>query len=1604
MKMRKTCLLAVAWIALALSASEFSPQTGTVAEVERPYRAEICLNGRWKFQPMPLPPGYEWNKGIVPELPLPAPDKWESVPVKVPSPWNVNTWGCGSAVGEGTVRPYDPDSVYYPSYPEAWRHVRMAWLERSFELPGAVDDASRYLLHFEAVAGACRVRVNGRDVGTHFDSYLPFDLDVTTVLRPGTNVVQVGIRDHKLWDRKEPQYPYMAAPYPTGSNTDGLNGIWQDVSLVRVPAVRVRDAFVKACVSSDRLELELTLANARGTAACVTPTVVVSDWQSEVSGDPMRVEEPRWHLGETRLSGKAETVEVPANGETKVTLALSVKGALKLWSPSAPNLSAAVITLAEGNTTLDRKYVRFGWREFTLKGRDLLLNGERIELKGDILHPFGPYAFSTRFVRAWYTMIKEMHGNAVRPHAQIYPRCYLDLADEMGLCVLDEVAVFGSSIRCNFTVPEFWTRWEDHYRGLVFRDRNHPSVFGWSFGNEMFAIFRLNEVPDGPEKTAWYGRIAEIGLKAREWDPTRAWISCDGDADLDGRLPVWSKHYGHHPRDMEAEARGIDKPLMVGENGGTYYARPSDLVRLGGEAAYRDYAGRNEALAVDVYSNYVAMARGRLAYFSASETAWFGLEPLPLGLKDTTRVPRRTDGVFFADVPDGTWGPQVERLPPYVTTFNPGFDQSLPLYRPLTMFTAQQAAQDPRGPQPCRWDRYPPSIARTAPPADVEPGANELVFIADDEDLARVNARFGLALRREARSATQLVRASETDPAVASLTADDLYFAEAGETPASRQIVRHVLCGAPEASVLLLPSNTDWSLFNRCPENAKVSAVVCYEKTAKVEGAALLALPSARGRVFVTTISREQETEKGRGFLRRLCANIGVELTGTEGAGTAVTPKAHDLLLDGPTEDPAAFVRPFTGTSYNGHTFPGPAWPFGAVQPSPDTGWTGWEYCSGYRWDDTSALGFSQNHLNGTGCPDFGDFLIQPFVEGREAADFRGHYVRDAQRAEAGYYAVTYTNFNVRAEVTAGERVAHYRFTYLDGGRAAVLLDTQHGIGWDAEKRVLESVIEDDGATRVWGRQRRAGWVTRATAFALAFDRPYAARRVLPKRAPGERGERIVYTFDLKPGERLGVRIALSGRDAEGARRNLAADPSETFDEARARVRAAWNEALSVLSVTGDAEQKANVYTALYHACLQPNRISDVDEPAQYSTFSCWDTFRAAGPLYTILYPDKAAAFVDSMLAQGRKTGYLPIWTLAGEENQCMIGTHSVPMIVDWFLKSGAMGTSPDWNAAYLQIKETLTRNHAGRTKESWNLYDRYGYYPFDMITGESVSRTMECAYDDWCAAQMAKALGKDEDCAFFAKRAANWKNVFDPTIGFVRGKDSAGRWREPFSPFALGHDELRANDFTEGNSWHYTWHVMQDPEGLVAALGGRERFAEKLASLFEQPEQTAESGFVADATGLIGQYAHGNEPSHHTIYLFQYAGRPDLTARYVREVFDRFYHPRPDGLCGNDDCGQMSAWHVFGAMGFYPLNPCGGEYVIGAPQVEKVTLRCTPTPNTCAAFTIIAKNLTKENRYVKSVTLNGKPLKGFVLRHADILAGGELVFEMTDVPRTDVP
>ena len=707
-----------------------------------------------------------------------------------------------------------------------------------------------------------------------------------------------------------------------------------------------------------------------------------------------------------------------------------------------------------------------------------------------------------------------------------------------------------------------------------------------------------------------------------------------------------------------------------------------------------------------------------------------------------------------------------------------------------------------------------------------------------------------------------------------------------------------------------------------------------------------------------------------------------------------------------PEIDCARYVNPFIGNADNGHTFPGACAPFGMIQASPESGNASWRYCSGFNYEDDEIFGFAQNHLNGTGCPDLGDILMLPFSGNIENHEYKARIDKSRQTARPGYYAVTLPDFGINAEVTATERTAFYRYTYQNDEEANLFIDLQSGLVTSPQgirDRVLFADMQMPDERTIIGHNETNGWVRRHFYYVMIFDKPYKVKEMLPA-WEGETAKRFVLSFDLKRGETLQVKIALSTVSVDGAKASLQKEnPDWDFDKTKGETYQKWNTLLQRVRVEGTDKQKTNFYTSLYHLCVQPNNIADTDgryrgandsvsiSPSgeYYSTLSLWDTYRAAHPLYTILTPERVNGMVNCMLAHHKAYGYLPIWTLWGKENYCMIGNHAIPVIVDAYLK-GFDGF--DKREAYKAIKESSTVSHRN---SDWDVYNKYGYYPFDIMKAESVSKTLESAYDDYCVAQMAKSLDEMGDFEYFMKRSESYKNLFDPETKFMRGKDSKGNWRTPFHPMRLFHAGEVGGDFTEGNSWQYTWHVQQDVEGLIELLGSKEVFANKLDSLFTLEATPEEMGEVLDVTGLIGQYAHGNEPSHHVIYLYNYANRPWKTQELVREVFDRFYLDKPNGLCGNDDCGQMSAWYVFSAMGFYPVNPCGGEYVIGAPQLKEVVIDLPSRKQ----FTIKAINLSKTNKYIKSIMLNGEVLKGGILRHSDIMNGGLLEFTMEDYP-----
>ena len=669
---------------------------------------------------------------------------------------------------------------------------------------------------------------------------------------------------------------------------------------------------------------------------------------------------------------------------------------------------------------------------------------------------------------------------------------------------------------------------------------------------------------------------------------------------------------------------------------------------------------------------------------------------------------------------------------------------------------------------------------------------------------------------------------------------------------------------------------------------------------------------------------------------------------------------------DTPQTDYTQYVDPFIGAADNGHTFPGACRPFGMIQTSPVTGAVGWRYCSEYMYADSIIWGFTQTHLNGTGCMDLGDILVMPFTGERHRTwdAYRSSFSKTSENATPGYYTVTLDQAKVKAELTATTHAALHRYTYEQADSASILIDLQHGPAWNEKQyhsQVNSCEVNWENDSTLTGHVNNKVWVDQDYYFVMQFSRPVIDHFELPM-AEIEKGKRLVASFNIQPGEEVLMKVALSTTGVEGAKANMAAEvPEWDFEGIRTAAKADWNSYLSRIEVEGTDEEKTNFYTSFYHALIQPNEISDVDGRYRnaadsvvnatggkfYSTFSLWDTYRAAHPFYTLMVPERVDGFINSLVDQAEVQGYLPIWGLWGKENFCMVANHGVSVVAEAYAK-GFRGF--DAERAFNAIKQTQTVSHP--LKSNWENYMKYGYFPTDLTEAESVSSTLESVYDDYAAADMAKRMGKTEDAAYFARRADFYKNLFDSSTQFMRPKKSDGTWKSPFNPSQIGHAESVGGDYTEGNAWQYTWHVQHDVPGLIALFGGEEPFLNKLDSLFTLKLETTQ----ADVTGLIGQYAHGNEPSHHVTYLYALAGRPERTQELIREIFDTQYSPKPNGLCGNDDCGQMSAWYMFSAMGFYPVNPVSGEYVFGAPQLPEFVLHLADGKT----FTIKAEGLSE--------------------------------------------
>lgn len=710
--------------------------------------------------------------------------------------------------------------------------------------------------------------------------------------------------------------------------------------------------------------------------------------------------------------------------------------------------------------------------------------------------------------------------------------------------------------------------------------------------------------------------------------------------------------------------------------------------------------------------------------------------------------------------------------------------------------------------------------------------------------------------------------------------------------------------------------------------------------------------------------------------------------------------------------DLTQYADPFIGTAYVGHTHPAAQLPFGMVQVGPDTGTDLWEHCSGYYDGDSTIIGFSHTHLSGTGCPDMGDIMFMPVVGDvplnrgvatDTSTGYRSAFSHQSEEAAPGYYKVQLDDYKVKVELTATQRVGYHQYTYPASEKSGLVIDLGHGIG-DEPVYSSISLIND---TIIAGKRQSKGFVeNHGYYFYAVISKPVHCVSSfvdgIMSHATSVEGKdtKLHLAFSTQDNEIVTVKVALSTVSIDGAEKNMFTEVrNSSFDEIRLQAKEIWNSYLRKVQIEPlNADQQISFYTALYHSLLMPNLVSDVDgcyslpdgtlmndSADHYTNFSLWDTYRSTHPFYLLMYTDKNNDFVQSMLSNSNRNGILNTNEYGQNETWCMIGNHAVPVLADVHLK----GTMPEKNKEIEKaIYNSLTTSHP---KSDWEIYDKYGYYPFDLLTVESVSKTLEHCYDDYCASLVYQRSDSIK-YRFFRKRSDNYANLFDKSTGLMRPKDSKGNWRSPFDPFLLCHAGTSGGDYTEGNAWQYTWHIQHDIPKLVELMGGKEAFESKLDSLFFLDNQSLGGGFHGDVTGLIGQYAHGNEPSHHISYLYNYTNHPHKTQSIIRDIFNRFYLTGRDGLSGNDDCGQMSTWYIFSAMGFYPINPVSGEYIIGAPQVKKVTLNL---PNG-EHFIIIANKLSTENKFIKSITLNGKALDSFKINYEDIINGGVLIFEMS--------
>ena len=705
------------------------------------------------------------------------------------------------------------------------------------------------------------------------------------------------------------------------------------------------------------------------------------------------------------------------------------------------------------------------------------------------------------------------------------------------------------------------------------------------------------------------------------------------------------------------------------------------------------------------------------------------------------------------------------------------------------------------------------------------------------------------------------------------------------------------------------------------------------------------------------------------------------------------------------------YVNPFIGTGaidggLSGNNYPGATSPFGMIQLSPDTSEApNWGDASGYDYNRNTIFGFSHTRLSGTGASDLIDITLMPTSSGRTSSAF----THDEEKARPGYYQVMLKDEGINAELTTTQRNGIHRYQYPAGKDAEIILDMDHSAdkgSWG--RRIINSQIRILNDHAVEGYRIITGWAKlRKIYFYMEFSSPILTSTLRDGGRVHENTAVIngtnlhgCFRFGQLNGKPLTCKVALSSVSMENARQNMEQEaPHWDFDRYVAAADADWEKQLGKIEVKGTEVQKEIFYTALYHTMIQPNTMSDVNgeymaadyttrkvanNETHYTTFSLWDTFRASHPLYTLLEPERVTDFVKSMIRQYEYYGYLPIWQLWGQDNYCMIGNHSIPVITDAILK-GIPGI--DMEKAYEAVYNSSVTSHPNSPFEVW---EKYGFMPENIQT-QTFSITLEQAFDDWCVAQLAAKLNKDADYQRFHKRSEYYRNLFHPKTKFFQSKNDKGEWIEPFDPYQYGGNG--GHPFTEGNAWQYFWYVPHNIQALMELTGGTKAFEQKLDTFFTSTYKSEQMNH--NASGFVGQYAHGNEPSHHVAYLYNFAGQPWKTQKYVSHILNTLYNNTSSGYAGNDDCGQMSAWYVFSAMGFYPVNPADGRYIIGSPLLDECTLKLAGNKE----FRIRTIRKSPEDIYIQSVTLNGKKHKDFFITHQDIMNGGTMVFKMGKKP-----